>query len=165
MIRLRLSESLVGMVREDLQRPHVFALERVGFLCCRQSGVPSGHLLLAYKYAPVGDDHYIADDSVGARFDAAAIRMGMQLALTEKAAVFHVHVHPHAGVPRFSRVDTREMSALMPCFVNVCPNRLHGALVLSGDRACAQVWGTELPSGGAPVTRITEVGCGVRVLS
>jgi hypothetical protein len=165
MIRLRLSESLVGMVRDDLHRPHPFALERVGFLCCRQSGVPSGRLLLAYKYVPVCDDHYIRDDSVGARFDAAAIRMGMQLALAENAAVFHLHLHSHVGLPRFSRVDTREMSALMPCFVNVCPIRLHGALVLSEDRACARVWGVELPSEGTAVTRITEVGSSVRVLS
>lgn len=165
MIRLRLPETLARTMLEDLRRPHAFAFERVGFLCCKQSTVPSGQLLLAYRYVPVPDEHYIPDDSVGARFDSAAIRAGMQLALTEKAAVFHVHVHEHTGVPRLSRVDEREMKALMPCFVNVCPERLHGALVLSSDRASARIWGVHPPVEGVAVERITTIGAGVRVLS
>src|SRR5207302_1069920 len=118
---------------------------------------PSGHLLLGYKYVPIGDDRYIRDEAVGARFDATAIRMGMQLALTETAAVFHVHLHDHAGVPRMSCVDRREMQQLIPCFVNVCPERLHGALVLSTNAAYAHVWRTSLPAEGIEVVRITSV--------
>lgn len=166
MIRLRIPETLLKTMLDDLRRPHAIAFERIGFLCCRQSRIPSGDLLLAYRYQPVADDGYIEDDSVGARFDSSAIRAGMQLALTDNAAVFHVHVHPHSGLPRFSRVDAREMSTLIPCFVNVCPTRLHGALVLSGDRACARVWGTQISSEGSQVDRITEIGShGLQVLS
>ena len=165
MIRLRMTTMLLEAMLADLRRPHPFAFERIGFLCCRQSRVPSGYLLLGYRYVSIDDDRYIRDKSVGARFDATAIRTGMQLALTESATIFHVHVHEHAGVPLMSRVDAREMQQLMPCFVNVCPERLHGALVLSADRAYARVWGMALETSGIDVSRITSVGEGVRVLS
>jgi hypothetical protein len=165
MIRLRMTTSLVEMMLEDLRRPHPFAFERIGFLCCRQSRVPSGYLLLGYRYVAIDDERYIRDQAVGARFDATAIRTGMQLALTDGITIFHVHAHEHAGVPRMSRIDACEMQQLMPCFVNVCPERLHGALVLSADRACARVWGTSLETSGIDVSRITSVGDGVKVLS
>jgi len=165
MIRLRLLTTLVDEMLADLRRPHPFAYERVGFLCCRQSSVPSGYLLLGYKYVAIDDERYLKDKSVGARFDATAIRTGMQLALTENTAIFHVHLHQHTGVPRMSRVDASEMQQLMPCFVNVCPQRLHGALVLSTDRAYARVWGTALDAAGTSVHRITSVGDHVTVLS
>lgn len=165
MIRLRMLTTLVEKMLVDLRRPHPFAYERIGFLCCKQSKVPSGYLLLGYRYVAVDDERYLKDKSVGARFDATAIRAGMQLALTEGATIFHVHVHEHAGVPRMSRVDAREMQQLMPCFVNVCPERLHGALVLSTDRAYAHVWGTGLDTAGIDIHRITSVGDHVTVLS
>ena len=165
MIRLRLATTLLESMLMDLRRPHSFAFERIGFLCCRQTAVPSGYLLLGYRYVAIDDDRYIRDKSVGARFDATAIRTGMQLALTEDATMFHVHVHEHTGVPRMSRVDSREMQQLMPCFVNVCPEHLHGALVLSADRAYARVWGSALEPRGIDVCRITSVGDGVKVLS
>ena len=165
MIRLRMLTTLVEDMLVDLRRPHPFAFERIGFLCCRQSRVPSGYLLLGYQYVALADERYLKDKSVGARFDATAIRTGMQLALTESATIFHVHVHEHAGVPRMSRVDDREMQQLMPCFVNVCPECLHGALVLSTDRAYARVWGRALDPAGTDIHRITSVGDHVTVLS
>jgi hypothetical protein len=165
MIRLRIPTPLIVAMLADLRRPHAIAHERIGFLACRQSDTPQGRLLLGYLYAPVDDDCYLRDEAVGARFDNRAIRAGMQLALTEKASVMHVHVHNHQGEPRMSRVDAREMQGLMPCFVNVCPQRVHGALILSADRAFAQLWGTSLPGNGAKVSRITSVSDRVRMLS
>lgn len=165
MIRLRVTTTLLERMLMDLRRPHPFAFERIGFLCCTQVKVPSGYLLLGYRYVAIDDDRYIPDKSVGARFDGTTIRTGMQLALAERATLFHVHVHEHTGVPRMSQVDAREMQQLMPCFVNVCPERLHGALVLSMDHAYARVWGTALEATGIDVSRITSVGDGVRVLS
>jgi len=163
-ITLRIPGRLKGMVLNDLRRPHAFAHERVGFLCCKQASVPSGHLLLAYKYVPIKDEQYIEDHSVGAKFDSSAIRDAMQLALTEGVAMLHVHLHDHVGEPRMSGTDIREMQALMPCFVNLCPERVHGALVLSMDAAVAKVWGTKLPDEGAPVSKITSVGATIRFL-
>lgn len=164
MIRLRIPAALHDVIFSDLQRPHSFALERIGFLCCHEAETASGHVLLAYRYEGIKDNQYINDDSVGARFDSSAIRFGMQLALSDQASVFHVHIHPHFGCPRFSRVDDREMASLMPCFVNVCPTRMHGALIFSSDRACARIWRR---GEGKPlsVDRITSVGQVIGVLS
>ena len=158
MITLRISRNLIGQMLEDLRRPHPWAAERVGFLHFRQSDLRRGSLLLAQQYRPIREDQYLEDDTVGARFDGSAIREAMQYALSEKTSAFHVHLHEHLGMPRFSGVDKREMQEIMPCFVNLCPDRLHGALVLSADGLIARVWGTGLlPHGQAP-DKITAVG-------
>ena len=124
----------------------------------------SGSLLLAFRYEPIKDEHYIADDNVGARFNSDAIRFGLQLALSERSSVLHVHLHDHSGKPRFSHVDDREMSALIPCFVNVQPGNMHGALVLSRDAACARMWRGGFPT-YVDADRITSIGSSIGVLS
>lgn len=158
MITLRISNALFDAMIRDLRRPHEFAYERVGFVHCRQSTLRSGKLLLAYKYHPIMDEQYLKDKTVGARFDGSCIRDAMQAALTEGSSVFHVHLHEHRGQPRFSGVDRKEMQEIMPCFVNLCPDRLHGALVLSTDSAFARVWGIELPAEGHSPDRLSLVG-------
>ena len=163
-IALRIPDSLTEVILADLRRQHPFAYERVAFLLCKQTSVPSGLLLLAYKYIPIRDDQYIEDHTVGAKFDSSAIRDGMQAALSEGAAALHVHLHDHVGRPHMSRTDVREMQALMPCFVNLCPERVHGALVFSVSAAVAKVWGTHLPAEGTPVSKITSVGSSIRFL-
>jgi hypothetical protein len=163
-IVLRIPDPLTGVILTDLRRPHAFAYERVGFVLCKQASVPSGLLLLAYKYMPIRDDQYIEDHTVGAKFDSSAIRNGMQAALSEAATVLHVHLHDHIGQPHMSRTDIHEMQALMPCFVNLCPERVHGALVFSADDAVAKVWGTPLPAEGSHVSKITSVGTSIRFL-
>jgi hypothetical protein len=155
-VKLRITDQLLRAILADLRRPHEFALERVGFVYCKQSALTSGVLLMASHYEPIRDDQYIPDDTVGARFDSAAIRTAMQHVLTDGFAALHVHLHEHTGTPTFSRTDKREMQNLMPCFVNVGPDRLHGALVLSGDSAVCNVWGADL-SHPMPVT-ITLIG-------
>jgi hypothetical protein len=164
-ITLRLPVELLNTMLTDLRRSHPFAYERVGFLYCKQSAVPSGQLLLAHKYRPVGDHQYIKDRTVGAKFDSSAIRDAMQFALSEALTAFHVHLHEHPGQPQMSPVDIREMQALMPCFVNLCPERVHGALLLSADAAMATVWGMRLQPHGAPVGKITSVGSRIHFLS
>src|SRR4051812_30002135 len=82
MIRLRIPKALLDSIVRDLERPHSFAFERIGFLCCREAATASGDVLLAYRFEPINDDQYIDDDSVGACFDSSAIRFGMQLALS-----------------------------------------------------------------------------------
>ncbi len=159
--RLRMTQSMFAKIVGDLRRPHEFAVERVGFLFCKQSSTPSGALLLAFKYAPIRDEQYIRDESVGARFDSSSIREAMQAALSDSVSTFHVHLHEHPGTPRFSGTDVREMQALMPCFVNVCPNRVHGALVLSSDSATANGWSASQPHGER--VRVTVVGSPLRI--
>lgn len=154
---LKMTQQMTNEIRADLRRQHEFAYERVGFLYCKQSPFRCGDLLLAVRYVPILDEQYIADSTVGARFDSSSIRAAMQFALTEGLAVVHVHLHDHPGSPRFSSTDKREMQALMPCFVNLCPDRIHGALVLSSDSAIARVWTVEHQF-GQPLDKIVFVG-------
>jgi hypothetical protein len=125
---------------------------------CRQSSLRSGKLLLAFKYQPIRDDQYLEDTTVGARFDGSCIHDAMQAALTEGSSVFHVHLHDHKGQPRLSGIDRKEMRQIMPCFANLCPDRLHGALVLSADSAFAQMWGIDLTREGQPADKLSLVG-------
>lgn len=155
---LRIPKKLVEAMLMDLQRPHPFAYERVGFLYCKESRLKdSGRLLLAFKYEPIEDTQYVEDRSVGARFDSSSVRAAMQNVLSEGTSALHVHLHDHSGRPRFSRVDSEHMQALMPCFVNVCPDRCHGALVLSLDSMTGRVWSIDDPL-GVPFARISVVG-------
>lgn len=154
---LRLPSELVDVMQTDLRRPHEFAYERVGFLYCKQTALASGHLLLGARYEPILDDEYIPDSSVGARFNSIAIRTAMQRTLGGRFSALHVHLHGHIGLPRFSNTDKREMQALMPCFVNLCPERLHGALILSDDSATGRLWAVDLLEGFA-LQKITFVG-------
>jgi hypothetical protein len=160
-VKLRMTHSMFGKMIADLRRPHGFAYERVGFLFCKQSSTSSGALLLAFKYVPIRDEQYIRDESVGARFDSSSIREAMQVALSEGVGAFHVHLHDHAGTPRLSGVDVREMQALIPCFVNVCPDRVHGALVLSLDSATANGWSSGESQGEK--VRVSVVGSTLRI--
>jgi hypothetical protein len=160
-MRLRMTHLMFARMVADLRRPHEFAYERVGFLFCKQSKTPSGVLLLAFKYSPIRDDQYIRDESVGARFDSSSIREAMQIALSEGVCAFHVHLHDHRGIPRLSGTDVREMQALIPCFVNVRPDRVHGALVLSSDSATANGWSSTQPQGDK--VRVTVVGSTLRI--
>jgi hypothetical protein len=43
-------------------------------------------------------------------------------------------------VPGFSSVDIRENRKFVPGFFKVAPRCVHGALVLSSDAACGQLW-------------------------
>jgi hypothetical protein len=155
-VRLRITSKLFERMLADLRRPHDFAYERVAFMFCKQSKHPSGILLFPYKYTPIRDDQYIADETVGARFDSSSIREAMQVALAERSSAFHVHLHSHAGIPGFSGTDNGEMQALMPCFANVRPDRVHGALVLSLDSAVARVWSADWSQGQQ--IKITIIG-------
>src|SRR5258706_14024832 len=100
-VRLRITRQFFERMSADLQRPHNFAYERVGFMFCKQSKIPSGILLLPYKYEPIRDDQYLVDETVGARFDSSSIREAMQIALAEGSSAFHVHLNNHKGFPVF----------------------------------------------------------------
>src|SRR5882762_6852521 len=163
MIALRISNTLVDEMLRDLRRPHRYAAERVGFMHCRQSALRSGNLLLPYKYEPIRDDQYLEDHTGGARFDGSSIREAMRTALAEGSSVFHVHLHEHKGQPRLSGVDKREMQQIMPCFVNLRPDRLHGALVLSVDSAFAHVWGIDLAPKGQTPDKLSVVGSQIKL--
>lgn len=137
----KITRRLFAAVQTDLVRRHAFASERVGWLICRVGDASDGSLIvLAHEYQPVADTDYLNDPSVGAMMGPAAIRKALQVALSQRASVFHVHLHNHRGPPRLSGTDTRETAKFVPDFWNVRPELPHGAVVLSRDAACGRCW-------------------------
>lgn len=142
-------DRLLDRVCADLARPHEFAAERVGFFACRPASLAiEGIVILAHDYRPVEDQDYIDDPAVGAMMGPSAIRKALEFALNNKAGIFHVHMHEHAGRPRFSRVDARESAKFVPDFWNVRPEMPHGALVVSRDSLYGMCW---YPGVSAPI--------------
>lgn len=156
-IRFRITTQLLAAIRADLARPHSFAMERVGFISTGMAASHDGLVLLGQEYRPVADEDYVRDDTVPVMMGPAAIRKAMQWALTDRIGIFHVHTHGGTGIPTFSRVDLRESARFVPSFLNVAPQRAHGAIVLSADAARGQVW---LSREGAPgcISEFVEVG-------
>lgn len=137
----RISNQLLQNIHDDLNLPHKFAAERVGFICCRQGKVDGDTtLLLAGDYRRVDDNDYINDPHVGAMINSAAIRKALQFSFNNHAAMFHVHRHEHKGKPMFSPIDMREYQQFIPDFFKVQPKLPHGAIVLSQDSAFGAVW-------------------------
>jgi len=139
-IHFKVTRALLATIRIDLQRPHPFAHERVGFIAAGLAAAHDDLLILARAYQPVRDDEYLKDSSVGAMMSAEAIRRARQWAMNARAAMFHVHTHGGRGVPAFSGVDIRENAKFVPNFLSVAPHGVHGAIVLSDTAAFGQVW-------------------------
>jgi len=127
-------------VRRDLERPHQFAAERVGFISVRAANTSENIVLMAEGYHPVADNDYVDDPTVGAMMSQEAIRKALNIALLQSVGMFHVHMHEHNGRPNFSRTDLREQMKFVPDFFKVCRNLPHGAIVLSCDSATGRVW-------------------------
>lgn len=154
-ISFKITSSLDRQVRSNLQAKHKFAAERVGFIACKVAELDDdGLILLAKDYYPVADDDYIDDMSVGAMMGPAAIRKALKIAYTENMCMFHVHMHEHRGIPRFSKVDLRESAKFIPDFWNVRPKLPHGTLVLSHNAASGLCWVPESKN-ILPITDIT----------
>ncbi len=157
-VGFRITSGLLGRVRDDLQRSHPFAAERVGFLSCTVGALkPAGWVILANGFHAVADEDYIRNPSVGAMMGSAAIRKALQVALKDEFGMFHVHVHEHHGAPRFSGVDLRETEKFVPDFWHVCPQLIHGAIVLSMDSIAGLCWHPQA-STPVPISEFSIVG-------
>ena len=154
---LKITTQLLKTIREDLERPHPFAYERVGFISASLSAAGEDLLILARHYRAVADDDYLRDFSVGAMMGPEAIRKALQWAMSERVAILHVHTHGGLGIPSFSGVDLREQAKYVPNFFQIAPQCAHGALVLSDDAAFGHLWlnGKELCKA---ITNFSEVG-------
>lgn len=139
-IALRLTSALTDVIRRDLQRPHEFAVERIGFVVAGAAPTARGIVVLGRSYAPVADADYIDDPTVGARIGSNAFRAAFQWAMQNGAGLYHVHLHHGRGVPLFSRTDLEETFRFAPSFFNAVPSMPHGAVVLSEDSGKALVW-------------------------
>lgn len=156
-IVFRIDQALWRTVHADLDRPHSFALERVGFIACRPAAIEGGFLLLASEYHPVLDGDYEDVRGYGAMMGPGALRMALQIAYREKVAIMHVHRHDHDGQPGFSRTDIKENGKFVPDFFKVRPQLPHGAVVFSHDALAGEVWEPETLR-RRPVNEVMVVG-------
>jgi hypothetical protein len=148
-VLFKATRQLLTEVTKNLERPHAFAAERVGFLICRVGLVEdSGIVVLAHSLHNVADEDYLDDPSVGAMMGPNAIRKALQAAYSLDASMFHVHLHGHSGRPNFSRIDEKETARFVPDFWNVQLQLPHGAIVLSHDSAYGKCW---IPGQKVPV--------------
>lgn len=157
----KIPRSLLRRIREDLERPHAFAAERVGFISAGLVERGDGVAVLAQSYRPVADHEYLPDPRVGAMMSAEAIRKALQWALQDRVALFHVHSHLGSGIPGFSGIDVREHDRFVPNFFGVAASRAHGAIVLSRDAAYGRIW-TAASARGQPIDRFVETGSFLR---
>ena len=162
-ISLRIPNPLYDQIRADLERPHPFAAERVGFLFVRTGATGPGRLLLlGHAYHALVDERYIDDPEAGARIDSGAIREAMQRTLDGHGGVFHVHMHDHNGKPGYSRMDMAEQPKLIVSFQAVNPSLPHGTLILSRNNGIASAWlpGTNQPTS---IKKISTAGAPMRI--
>lgn len=139
-VLFRATEPFMTMVRRDLQRPHRFAHERIGFISVRAAAGAAHLVLLAEGYYPVADEDYVDDPRVGARIGQEALRKALNLALLSPVGMFHVHMHLLPARLWFSRLDLAEQLSFVPDFFKVRPDLPHGALVLSPQSMAGRAW-------------------------
>jgi hypothetical protein len=165
-IQFKLSGALYREIMCDLERPHRFAAERVGFVSGRMGSLSAGgKLVLITRYHCIPDDCYIDDPDVGARINSEAITRAMHAVYHGRSlreGIFHVHLHQHHGEPRPSKTDWRETPKMMPGFQAIGRQAAHGMILVSADHAVAWVW---LPGQGEPTIAdsISVIGIPIRV--
>ncbi|WP_005034595.1 hypothetical protein [Holophaga foetida] len=151
-MEIKFPDALYCQIMEDLQRPHPFALERIGFVMGRM-GTSDGQarFIMLTRYLPMPDDHYLNDPKVGARLGPDAMAAAMQAVYQGRAAkegIFHIHLHDRRGEPLMSATDRAEIPLLIPGFQAVGPNAAHGIIILSPNHGIGWVWP---PRAGEPV--------------
>jgi hypothetical protein len=144
MIKIKLRGALHTEILRDLERPHPFAAERVGFVAGRMGKLADdGRLILLTGYRSIPDDEYVNDPSVGARIGSDAITWAMQAAYhgrPRRKGVFHIHLHSHRGPTGMSGTDRREIPQMIPGFQSVGREAAHGIIILSLSHGSACVW-------------------------
>ncbi len=139
-VEIRIAGPIYAAAIADLNGPHPFAAERVGFFSTALGKISPDHvLLLGHSYSSVPDAHYVDDPWTGACIGSDAIRASLQRVLSTGAGQLHVHIHDHYGHPRPSGTDLRDMPPLIKSLSVTGPNCAHGAIIFSRDRAWAQV--------------------------
>lgn len=157
-VAIRIADELCQQIRKDLAREHDFAFERVGFVIGKSKELPNNNVLIIITdYVSVDDEHYIEDNSVGARINSEAIRKAMQIAMNKKCSIFHIHEHYGNGTPSFSYTDLDELPGIVDAMINANPDNVHGLILLNEDGINAVV--KMKPSGAeAILEKITRVG-------
>jgi hypothetical protein len=162
-ITIRIPGVLYDEAKADLERPHPFAAERVGFFATSLLPDVDEPLICITGYHPVADSDYIDDLRSGARINSRAIRASLQRILDDQCGQLHAHIHGHCGEPFPSGMDQRELPPLVRSMVAVGSTQAHGGIILSEDSASATLW---IPKVSEPLTasRISVVGFPLRYL-
>lgn len=143
MIKIKMSGALYLEILHDLERPHPFAAERVGFVTARMGTLADGRLILLTGYRSIPDHDYVDDPGVGARIGSDAITWAMQAAYhgrPGREGVFHIHLHGHRGHTAMSGTDSREIPPMITGFQSVGRDAAHGIIILSLNHGSAWVW-------------------------
>lgn len=163
-IRLKIHADLLEGIRRDLERPHAFAAERVGFVTAGVAVSGEWLLLLAREYHPVADEDYLRDFSAGATIGSDAMGKAAERAYEPRSALLHIHYHGGRGKPAFSGTDLRSGAEFVPGFFHVTAKMPHGMLVLSDDSATGMLWldgkkdGTDIDEFVSVGSRIEKFG-------
>lgn len=136
---VKIPRDLVEQAKADLLRPHPFAFERVGFISTRCTCLKSITLVHCVAYSPVSDDHYINDETVGARIGPGAITEAMSRAVNDSVGQIHVHYHGGSGLPHPSHTDGSELPPLSGGFRNANDAEAHGWMILGEADAYALI--------------------------
>jgi len=136
MMTLYIKSKVYENIRRDLQRPHPYAAERVGFVFVKSIN----NKLEVTEYMTVPDKFYIKDPSVGASINHQAISTAMMRAFKTKEGILQVHEHGGYGIPRFSKTDIKSHPDFLQSFRNAHSKGIHGFILLSKDRVLTRYW-------------------------
>jgi hypothetical protein len=142
-VSIKMTGQLYDEILRDLERPHPFAFERIGFVFGKiGTASEEGKLVLLTRYHAIPDGHYIDDPTVGARIGPDAMTWAMQAVYHGRAAregIFHIHMHACPGETGMSRTDAREVPPMIPGFQSVGRDAAHGIIILSLDHGSGWV--------------------------
>lgn len=130
---IKIPRPLLKAVLDDLERPHRFAAERLGFISFRQSLHSKTPFLLCHEYHSIPDEQYIYDETCGGRIDGNAIRSAMGRAFREQCGQLWVHMHGRRGIPGPSPTDLEEGPKVVQSLANAQPKVFQGWAVISED--------------------------------
>lgn len=136
---VKIPRSLLMAALADLERPHPFAGERLGFFSFRQSLDAITPLLLCFEYHAIPDEHYIEDYSVGGKIGEQAIQEAMSRSYRTGAGQLWVHTHGRHGIPGVSAIDLQYGPNVVQSCANAQPKALHAWGVISESGICGQM--------------------------
>jgi hypothetical protein len=137
---VRLRRDLFERMVADLNREHPFAYERVGFAFGKLAQAGSLSIVLPFDYAPVPDEQYIEDHTVGAMINEDAMFGAHQRARSTGLCCMHVHMHVGKGRTWFSHTDLETLFRVGPSLLRMAGQSAHGGLVLTHTNAAALIW-------------------------
>ncbi len=139
-ILIRIPSSLLSQIKKDLNKPHAFAFERIGFISSTHKLLKNGNIIICmFAYRHIPDDQYIDDQEVGARINSNAIRESLQGILDTKNGCFHAHCHQSSIKPEFSTIDLEDNPEIIKSFSYADGSQVHGMILFGKEKINALV--------------------------